>query len=104
MPPQAYALVTLFAVASLVLGVVAMRFLARLGGPVHPAAALVPSAAAFGALYLIGHRLGLVLSPQVELFGFQVALLGDLAIGLAAALGAAALQAGAVRVLAGARG
>ena len=53
--------------------------------------------AAFGAFYLIGHKLGLSVGPEVGLFGFQVALLGDLAIGFAAALVVALLQAAVVR-------
>jgi hypothetical protein len=35
--------------------------------------------------------------PEVSLFGFQVALLGDLAIGFVAALATAFIQAGVVR-------
>ena len=59
---------------------------------------MVPIAAGFGAFYLVGHRLGLSVGPEVSLFGFQVALLGDLAIGLAAALAAAFAQAAVYRV------
>ena len=92
MPPAAYALVTLFAIASVVVGVIAVRLVARSGGPTHPAAHLLPVAAAFGALYLIGHRLGLVVGPEVNLFGFQVAIFGDLLIGFAAALVTASVQ------------
>ena len=98
MPPQAYALVTLFALCSVALGVAAVRIVARVGGPRGYAAYVVPVAAGFGAFYLIGHRLGLSVGPEFPLFGFQVALLGDLAIGFAAALAAALVQAAAVRV------
>lgn len=93
MPPAAYALVALFAAVSLVLGVLAVRIAARSGGPTRPAAYLLPVVAAFGALYLVGHRLGLVLGPEVGLFGFQVAIFGDILIGFAAALAVASLQA-----------
>jgi hypothetical protein len=93
MPPQAYALVTLFALCSIVLGVAAVRVLARVGGPRSRAAYLPPIAAGFGAFYLVGHRLGLSIGPEISLFGFQVALLGDLAIGFGAALLAALAQA-----------
>jgi hypothetical protein len=98
MPPQAYALVTLFMLCSVVLGVAAVRVVARAGGPKGRAAYPVPIAAGFGAFYLVGHRLGLSVGPEVSLFGFQVALVGDLAIGFAAALAAAVAQAAAVRV------
>ena len=63
-----------------------MRVAAQAGGPRGLAAYVIPVIAAFGAFYLIGHKLGLSIGPEVTLFGFQVALLGDLAIGLAAAL------------------
>lgn len=97
MPPQAFAILFLFLVFSVVLAVVAVRLVARMGGPRSPVAYLLPFGAAFGAFYLIGHRLGLVLGPEIELFGFQVALLGDLALGFTAALIAAGLQAIVVR-------
>ena len=99
MPPQAYALVTLFALSSVALGWLAVRLVARrLGGPASRAAYVLPTVAAFGAFYLVGHRLGLSVGPEVSLFGFQVALVGDLLIGFAAALLVALLQALAVRV------
>jgi hypothetical protein len=100
MPPQAYALVALFAASSALLGWLAVRLVGRLGGPVAPSAFVLPVSAAFGAFYLIGHRLGLSVGPEVSLFGFQVALLGDLAIGLAAGLGVAVAQAVVVAALA----
>ena len=99
MPPQAYALVTLFLLCSIALGVVAARIVARAGGPRARGAYLLPIAAGFAAFYLIGHRLGLSVGPEVSLFGFQVALFGDLAIGFVAALAAALVQAAAVRLV-----
>ena len=93
MPPQAYALVATFIACSIVMGVVATRLLARVGGPTRRTAYLLPIVAGFTAFYLIGHKLGVSVGPEVDLFGFQVALLGDLAIGFAAALLGAALQA-----------
>ena len=57
--------------------------------------------AAFAAFYLIGHRLGLRLGPEVPLLGFQVSLFGDLALGFAAALLVAAAQAVVARARAG---
>lgn len=93
MPPQAFALVALFAACSVGLGCLAVRLVARFGGPTGRVVYVLPVLAAFGAFYVIGHRLGLAVGPEVPLFGFQVALLGDLAIGFAAALLAAGAQA-----------
>ncbi|HET7726164.1 MAG TPA: hypothetical protein VFK54_02455 [Candidatus Limnocylindrales bacterium] len=81
MPPEAFALVGLFAVVSIVLGVGAWWIARAVGGPRRMRWAVLPAAAAFGVLYVVGHRVGLVLGPEVELFGFQVALFGDIAIG-----------------------
>jgi hypothetical protein len=101
MPPQAYALVTLFTLCSIAIGVAAVRLLARAGGPKGLTAYPLPVIGAFLAFYVIGHRLGLAVGPEISLFGFQVALLGDLLIGLVAALAVAALQAAIVRTRAG---
>ena len=98
MPPQAFALVALFIACSVLLGIGAQRLGARVaGGPRGWRATILPIGAAFGAFYLIGHRLGLAVGPEVSLFGFQVALLGDLAIGFVAALVVALAQAAVVR-------
>jgi hypothetical protein len=97
MPMQAWALVTLFTLCSIALGVAGVRLAALAGGPRVLAAYVLPVLAAFGAFYLIGHRLGLSIGPEVALFGFQVALLGDLAIGFAAALAAAFAQTAVMR-------
>jgi hypothetical protein len=104
MPPAAYALVTLFVGCSVVLGVAATRLARSIGGPRRRLANVVPVLAGFGAFYLIGHRLGLSVGPKIPLFGFQVALLGDVAIGFLAALVAAAAQAVVVRGWRGRRG
>ena len=103
MPPQAYALVTLFLVCSILVGILAVRLVARAGGPRGLAAYGLPVIAGFAAFYLVGHKLGLVVGPEISLFGFQVALVGDIVIGFAAALVVALLQAGLVRLLPGAR-
>jgi predicted membrane-bound dolichyl-phosphate-mannose-protein mannosyltransferase len=104
MPPQAYALVTLFAACSLLLGIVAHRLVAtRAAGPTGWRWAVLPVIAAFGSFYLIGHRLGLSIGPEIGLFGFQVALLGDLALGFVGALVVALAQAFVVRARAGNR-
>lgn len=98
MPPQAYALVTLFALCSVALGWLAVRLATRAGGPTVRMAYALPIAAAFLAFYLIGHRLGLAVGPELPLLGFRVALFGDLAIGFAAAMVVALAQAGARRL------
>ena len=79
MPPAAYALVTLFVACSVVAGIVAVRLAARVGGPTRRAAYVLPVLAGFGTFYLIGHKHGLSVGPEISLFGFQVALLGDMA-------------------------
>ena len=86
MPMSAYGLVTLFVLCSIAIGWLAVRLVARLGGPTGRAAHVLPIAAGFLAFYLIGHKLGIAVGPEVSLLGFQVALIGDLAIGFAAAL------------------
>lgn len=103
MPPQAYALVSLFLLSSLLVGILAVRLVARRGGPRGLIAYALPVLAAFGALYLIGHKLGLVVGPEIGLFGFQVALLGDIAIGFAAALAVAIIQLLVLRARTGGR-
>ena len=103
MPAAAFALVGLFIACSVVLGVGAVWLVGRFGGPVSPVALVLPAVGAFGAFYLIGHRLGLAVGPEIGLFGFQVALLGDVAIGFAAALVVASLQAFVLGRLSGRR-
>ena len=103
MPPQAYALVILFLACSVLAGIVAVRLVARLGGPRGRVAHVLPVLGGFGAFYLVGHRFGIVIGPEVGLFGFQVALLGDILIGFAAALSVAVVQALVVRALPGRR-
>jgi hypothetical protein len=88
MPPQAYALVDTFAVLSLVVGSGA----AWIVGPRRVVAVVLPSLAAFGALYLVGHRLGWAFGPEVVLYGFSVALVSDLAFAIAASGATAVAQ------------
>jgi hypothetical protein len=97
MPPQAYALVTLFSLCSITIGWAAVRLVARAGGPASRRAYVLPVIGAFGAFYLIGHRLGIEVGPQIPLFGFQVSLLGDVTIGSVAAVVVALAQAAIVR-------
>jgi hypothetical protein len=61
-------------------------------GPRKPLAVIAPTLAAVVALYLVGHRLSLSAGPSVRLFGFQVSLLFDVAVALAAAFVTAAAQ------------
>jgi hypothetical protein len=103
MPPQAFALVILFLACSVLAGIVAVRLVARLGGPRGRIAYVLPVLGGFGAFYLVGHRFGIVIGPEVGLFGFQVALLGDVLIGFAAALSVAVVQALVARALPGRR-
>jgi hypothetical protein len=97
MPPQAYALVSLFLLCSVLVGIVAVRLAVRLGGPRGWRAHLLPVVAGFLAFYLVGHRFGISVGPEISLFGFQVALLGDVLIGFTAALLVAVAQAVVVR-------
>lgn len=99
MPPEAYALVATFAVVSILSGLAASAVVARwAGGPHGGRWAILPSATAFLALYWLGHRVGLVAGPQVELFGFQVSVVLDLAVAIGAASAMALLQAALVRI------
>ena len=95
MPPGAYAIIALFAVVSLVSGTVAATWL----GPRRLGAVVLPALAAFGALYVVGHRLALSIGPEVGLFGFRISLLFDAIVALAAASLAAAAQSAALRLL-----
>jgi hypothetical protein len=96
MTPRAYGLFFFFLVCSIVLGWAAARIARRAGGPTSRPAAILPILAGFGAFYLIGHKLGIEIGPMVELFGFQVSLFSDLAIGFAAAMLVALVQAAVV--------
>lgn len=92
MPLNAYALVGTFGLISILAGAVAVRLV----GPRHPAAAVCPSLAAFGLLYVAGHRFGWSIGPTIPLYGFEVALPFEVGLALAAALAVAGLQRGAL--------
>ena len=92
MPSSALALVGLFAAVSVAAGIAVTAVV----GPRRPRAVVLPALAAFGALYLAGHRLGLAIGPNVPILGFEVALLGDVLIALVAALAATVIQRGAL--------
>jgi hypothetical protein len=88
MPASAFALVGLFTVVSLIAGIGAWWFVP----PRRSVGWIAPSVAAFVALYLIGHRLGLSVGPTVALFGFQVSLVFDVAVAVVAAVAMALIQ------------
>lgn len=94
MTPSVYALIGLFIVVSIVSGIVA----ARVVGPRRPWAVVLPALAAFGALYLVGHRYYVGFGPDIPLFGFQVAIVSDVAFALAAAFATAVAQRVVVRI------
>jgi hypothetical protein len=88
MPPAAFALIGFFVAVAVGTGAGATALV----GPRRPAAVLAPVAAAFAGLYLVGHQLGLSIGPSVRLFGFDVALVWDVAVAVGAALVAALAQ------------
>ena len=75
MPAAAFGILLFFTVAAIVVGAAVTWLI----GPRRPIAMVLPILAAFGALYVVGHRSGLAVGPTVELFGFQVNLLFGLA-------------------------
>lgn len=85
MTPSVYALIGFFIVLSFVSGVIA----ARVVGPRRASAVVLPALAAFGMLYLVGHRYYVGFGPDIPLFGFQVAIVSDVAFALGAAFAAA---------------
>lgn len=92
MPLTLWVLVGLFTAVSVAAGAVA----ARLVGPPRPWAVIAPSLAAFGALYLVGHR-GVSVGPVVTILGFEISLAFDVAVALSVALVAAVVQRAAWR-------
>lgn len=88
MPAEAYALVVTFAVLSVVVGIGVTWVV----GPRRLLAIVLPTLAAFGALYLIGHRLAWSFGPEITLYGFSVAIVSDLVFATAAAAAVALAQ------------
>lgn len=95
MTPAVYAIIGLFVVVSILSGIVA----ARVVGPRRPWATVLPALAAFGVLYLVGHRLVIGFGPNVPLFGFQIAIVSDVAFALGAAFATALVQRAVTRVV-----
>jgi hypothetical protein len=92
------ALFLTFTAIDVVLGVLATQLVARFaGGPRTVLAHVIPVLTGFVALGLLGHSLGAHIGPTVALYGFEVALFGDIAIGFVFALLGALVQAGVVR-------
>ena len=91
-----------FTLIDVVLGILATRVVARIaGGPRNLPAHAIPILSGFGAMGILGHSMGTHIGPTVPLYGFDVALFGDIAIGLVFALIGALAQAAVVRVLRG---
>lgn len=88
MPASAYGLVAVFVVISGISGWLAARMI----GPRRQWATVLPALAAFGALYVVGHRSAIRIGPEVEILGWQVSLAFDVVVALATALLAAGLQ------------
>jgi hypothetical protein len=71
----------------------------RLGGPRHLLAHVVPILASLGGSGLLGHQLGLHIGPKVTLYGFEISLLGDVAMAFLFALVGALAQAAVWRAV-----
>lgn len=94
MPASAYGLIAVFATVSALSGILAARVI----GPWRWWAVLVPALAAFGALYMVGHRWVLSIGPQVGLFGWEVALPFDIVVAGVTAFAVALVQRGVLRL------
>ncbi len=81
MPTSAFAVLVVFTLLAIGVGVAA----AWIAGPRRKLAVVLPVLAAFGALYFVGHRSGLELGPTMDLFGFRVAIVQDIAVAVIAA-------------------
>ncbi len=80
--------------------VLATQLVARFsGGPRRLLSHVVPILTSLGGSGLLGHQLGLHLGPKVTLYGYEVSLLGDIAIGFVFALIGALAQAVVWRAL-----
>jgi len=87
MPAAAFGVLAVFTAAAIVAGLLAWWLV----GSRLPLGPLLPIVAAFLALYVSGHRLGIELGPSTELFGFQVSLAFDLVLAVAVAFVVAAI-------------
>ena len=81
MPASAFALLGVFILLAIGVGIGAAWVI----GPRARAAIILPVLAAFGGLYVVGHRTGLELGPTISLFGYQVAIVQDVVVAVVAA-------------------
>jgi hypothetical protein len=88
MPASVSLLLGFFLLVSLLAAAIAVAAV----GPRRPAALIVPTVVTVLALWGLGHGSGVAVGPTVELFGFEVNLLLDLAVAQVAALIAAISQ------------
>jgi len=88
MSSEAFALLGVFTLVCIAAGVLAWRLLL----PDLAWGAVLPAAAAFAVLYLVGHRLGWTYGPTMQLFGFEVALPWEVLLALVTASGVAGLH------------
>jgi hypothetical protein len=99
MSPQ-YALFLTLTGLAVVLGIAAAQAVARLArGPRNVLAHVVPVLAAFATMGALGHALGAHFGPTVPLYGFDISLPWDMAIGFGGGLVGAVVQLVAVRAL-----
>ncbi len=95
MPASAYGLLAIFTAISAASGALAARVI----GPWRAWSVALPALAAFGALYLVGHRWVVSVGPNVRILGWDVALPFDTAVAVGTATLAALLQRAGLRLL-----
>ncbi len=99
MSPQ-YALFLTLTALAVGLGIAATQVVARLGGgPRNVLAHLLPVLTGFATMGALGHALGAHFGPTVPLYGFEVSLPWDMAIGFGGGLVGAVIQVAVVRAL-----
>ena len=85
---------------NVLVAILATQLVARgLGGPRHLLAHVIPILASLGGSGLLGHQLGLHIGPKVTLYGFEISLLGDIALAFVFALIGALAQAAVWRAV-----
>lgn len=94
MPTVIWLLIGLFTTVSIISGVLAAWLVGpRYGGTAtRLLAVLLPTLAAFGGLWLVGHEGGPRVGPTTIVLGFELHLLFDILVALGAALLVALLQ------------
>jgi uncharacterized membrane protein YoaK (UPF0700 family) len=99
MSPQ-YALFLTLTALAIVLGIAAAQVVARLGtGPRSLLAHVIPVLAGFATMGALGHAMGAHFGPTIPLYGFQVSLLWDAAIGFGGGVVGAMAQLAVLRAL-----